>query len=306
MTRDEYLNELKGRLTSLTDEEKAEALQYYSDYFEDANDDERIIRELGTPEETAKTIMEKFSNALTETKKVQDENDSTENYKDNLFLDECCWSYEKEKINCVSLNLGACHTVVIPGNKWMIETRGMREETITCKVKDGTLIFNNIQKMKLFDFFSHERKTRLTPRILITIPANAVLDEFTLKLGAGLFTTKDLALSSKKTKISVGAGSVEIKGLSSEQSGFQCGMGNISIIGNLTGRTNIDCGMGSVKLELNGEENSYSYDCKVGLGDFRFNSKKFSGVQTVLPEDRKDNHLSVNVGMGSVTCKTNK
>ena len=64
MTREEYLNELKSSIMSLTSDEQAEAIQYYSDYFDEADDDEKVMRELGTPEELAKTIIEKYSPKL--------------------------------------------------------------------------------------------------------------------------------------------------------------------------------------------------------------------------------------------------
>ena len=70
MTREEYLNELKSSIMSLTTDEQAEAIQYYSDYFDEADDDEKVMHELGTPEELAKTIIEKFANALVDTKKA--------------------------------------------------------------------------------------------------------------------------------------------------------------------------------------------------------------------------------------------
>ena len=54
MTREEYLSALKVEIMSLTTEEQQEALQYYSDYFDAANDDEKIINELGEPKELAK------------------------------------------------------------------------------------------------------------------------------------------------------------------------------------------------------------------------------------------------------------
>ena len=57
MTRDEYLKELKNNLLSLSNDEQAEAIEYYTDYFEEAADDEKVMRELGTPEELAKTII---------------------------------------------------------------------------------------------------------------------------------------------------------------------------------------------------------------------------------------------------------
>ena len=60
MNRDEYIKQLESNLLSLTEDEKAEAVQYYSDYFDEANDDQKVIEELGSPEELAKTITEKF------------------------------------------------------------------------------------------------------------------------------------------------------------------------------------------------------------------------------------------------------
>ena len=70
MTRDEYLTALKNNIQSLTIDEQNEALQYYSDYFDDANDDEKVMEELGTPEEVAALIREKCSNSLVKNEKA--------------------------------------------------------------------------------------------------------------------------------------------------------------------------------------------------------------------------------------------
>lgn len=60
MNRTEFMTELEERLKTISPEERQEALQYYEDYFEDAGKDEedRIIRELGSPENLARTIMD--------------------------------------------------------------------------------------------------------------------------------------------------------------------------------------------------------------------------------------------------------
>ena len=81
---------------------------------------------------------------------------------------------------------------------------------------------------------------------------------------------------------------------------MRCGMGNLNVEGAIKGKSNIDCGMGAVKLELSGSESEYSYDAQVGLGDFKFNDEKKSGVCQVYASERKANHFSVNCGMGSV------
>lgn len=60
MNRTEFMTELEERLRAISPEEKQEALQYYEDYFEDAGKDQedRIIRELVSPENVVRTIMD--------------------------------------------------------------------------------------------------------------------------------------------------------------------------------------------------------------------------------------------------------
>ncbi len=61
MTRQQYLKKLENCIQALPVEERSEALDYYSNYFDDAEDDDKVISELGEPEELAKTIIEKFT-----------------------------------------------------------------------------------------------------------------------------------------------------------------------------------------------------------------------------------------------------
>lgn len=58
MNRKEYMERLEQLLLVLPEEEKEEALQYYHDYFDDAGEENEdiVIRELGTPEEVAAKI----------------------------------------------------------------------------------------------------------------------------------------------------------------------------------------------------------------------------------------------------------
>ena len=61
MTKKAYLKKLENLIQALPEEERKEALDYYSAYFDDADDDEKVFQELGKPEELAKAIIEKFS-----------------------------------------------------------------------------------------------------------------------------------------------------------------------------------------------------------------------------------------------------
>ena len=59
MTREEYIEELRARISHLPKEERESALSYYIEYLEDATDKtmEEIVAELGTPGEVAERII---------------------------------------------------------------------------------------------------------------------------------------------------------------------------------------------------------------------------------------------------------
>lgn len=57
MTRTEYLNQLEQALAQLHPSAKQEALDYFNEYFDEKDNDEEAIIELGTPDEAAKEII---------------------------------------------------------------------------------------------------------------------------------------------------------------------------------------------------------------------------------------------------------
>lgn len=59
MSREEFMKQLESLLSDVSEEEKKEALEYYRCYFEDAGEEneERILKELESPEKVARTIM---------------------------------------------------------------------------------------------------------------------------------------------------------------------------------------------------------------------------------------------------------
>lgn len=61
MNRIEFLERLESLLADIPYTERREALNYYTEYFEDAEkDDEEVIRTLGSPEEVAHNIREEL------------------------------------------------------------------------------------------------------------------------------------------------------------------------------------------------------------------------------------------------------
>jgi hypothetical protein len=302
MTREEYLNELKSSIMSLSSDEQAEAIQYYSDYFDEADDDEKVMRELGSPNELAKTIIEKFANALVDTKteSAGDSDEEQESRGDGYSIDALYFEFSKSEVKNLSMDFGAAEVAIIEGDKYCIETRGLPEECLNCYLnKEGTLVVSNSHRFNL-NFWSHNRRSRIVPRILVTLPKNASVEKLRIAVGAGKLTSRKLSVSCRSGNVDVGAGNIVVEGISGGKINMRCGMGNLEFKGSVTGVVNLDCGMGSVDLELKGNPKNYSYDAKVGLGDFRFNGEKKSGVCQIYNNQRMENHFSVNCGMGSV------
>lgn len=301
MKREEYLKELQKNLFALTIEEQNEAMEYYSSYFEDANDDEKVIEELGSPEELAKLIEEKFANALAKCEKSE-ENDNQKSEKkvygnrDNLYFE-----FAKESVKNLLLSFNICQVIVISGEKYSVETRGIDTESFNCCLsEDGSLIINNTKKVN-FGFWKNH--TIFTPRILITIPKGSKLNKFCLSVSGGSFKTKDISLYCDLGSVDLGAGNVFLKSIYGGKIDFRVGMGNLEYTGTVTKFSNIDCGMGNLKLNLSGKESEYSYDVKLGLGNFKFNKEKLGGINQFFEDNKKENHLSVNCGMGNVNIK---
>ena len=62
MNRQEFMRRLEQLLDGIPEEEKRDAIAYYTSYFEDAGEEneEKIIRELESPEKVAATIRADF------------------------------------------------------------------------------------------------------------------------------------------------------------------------------------------------------------------------------------------------------
>ncbi|WP_310604466.1 DUF1700 domain-containing protein [Anaerosporobacter sp.] len=67
MNRQEFLSELENLLQNIPNADRQEAIRYYEDYFEDAGieNEEHVIRELGSPEQVAAIIQEDLRNEAT-------------------------------------------------------------------------------------------------------------------------------------------------------------------------------------------------------------------------------------------------
>ncbi len=58
MTREEYVSELKKYLKRLPKDDYENTIEYFNEYFEEAEDEQKVMEELGTPKEAAAELLE--------------------------------------------------------------------------------------------------------------------------------------------------------------------------------------------------------------------------------------------------------
>lgn len=80
---------------------------------------------------------------------------------------------------------------------------------------------------------------------------------------------------------------------------IECGLGEIKIKGSLTGNNLIKCGIGRIELNLQGNEQDYSYELKSGLGNVVIDKRSYSHVSKSI-YNKADNLLVLECGIGNI------
>jgi len=220
---------------------------------------------------------------------------------EETYTSNCLYfSFEGQDIKSIFLDFSFANIVVIEGESFSVESRGITNSNLICKVKeDGTLIIKNDNLLEQFDFTKHDRR-KFIPRILVTIPKDFYFESWRVNLNAGSFLANEINSSCKSGAIRVNAGQIRINSLKGGKIDFACAAGSINFSGNLEGRSNVDCGMGSINLNIKDSINNYSCDARVGLGSVKLNEELLSTLGHSYADKICDNHISVNCGMGSV------
>ncbi len=312
LTRQKYLKKIQDSIMALPLEEQKEVMDYYTNYFADANDDEKVIEELGDPEKLAQDIMDKFACVPSKTDSAAHSEEKTDNTKTESRNNEYSagpsaqkFTFDEKDITNLEIGVGAAEIVIIGGNSFSVETRGIAREAMECSVSaQKTLTIKNTKRLPSFNFFSHENMKNFHPRMLITVPENASLKILKISVGAGSLTAKT-PIKCQSALLDVAAGNLVLNDLAGGQVNLRCGMGNLQITGTVSGINNIDCGMGNIGLKINGSQDDYSIDARVGLGEIRFGDMKKSGIKTFFSDGHKQNHFSVVCGLGSVNISFN-
>lgn len=96
MNRQEFLRQLESLLYAIPANERADALAYYNDYFDEAGieNEQNVIQELGSPQKVAQSIIENFRNSGYE----QTFENTTGQYSQNTYQNQSYHHVEKKKL----------------------------------------------------------------------------------------------------------------------------------------------------------------------------------------------------------------
>ncbi len=290
MTKYEYLAELEKNLDMLSYQDKNQAMEYYENYFEDAGREnvQNVIEQLGSPAELAKSISEGVPGVPANLPPAKKE------YAE----------YNNEAIKSIDAKFGACRVIVTEDEKFSVEQKNMGTNKVEIKLEsDGNLKISNKQNMLgIFSGFSL-KKDDFCPTVLIGIPQNLNLENLIVDIGAGSFEAKEINITCKKAKLSVGAGQLIMKEINSLQTELSCGMGSIEVQGKLTEKINAECGMGSIVATVIGNESDYSYNAQVGLGEVKIGNNTINGLSQYTSSIEAKNQITANCGMGAIKVK---
>ena len=291
MTREKYLAELKRELRSLPVAEQDEALEYFKGYFEDAENDEEVMASLGTPQELAKSILDRFVS-------VPDVYRPRENQEGHGSYG----SFKDAEVRSLDISIGAAEAVIAVGDSYSVEYKNMETGDMTVGLSGlGTLSIKNNATYRNFTFWMRKNNSeKVPPRILIKVPENAKLELLKVNLGAGSITCSGLRLNAEKINLSVGAGNLVLGNIAGGSGKLACGMGNLEYTGTVSGKVKADCGMGKIHMNLTGNESEYSFSASVGLGSVQFNKIQKNGIGKLDCTEKKANHIEASCGMGLV------
>lgn len=314
MTKKQYLTKLKNGIQGLPLDEQKEALDYYSDYLDEAEDLQTAFEELGSPEELAQSIVDKITCVPAKVKKAKSNSNQSgqakEEFENTYYSDiydeeKLSYNFKTKMVKNLGIAVGTGNVVIKSGSEYKVETRGLSESDIRCEVNSaGTLIIENRKGFPKKKNHDSGTKSYWEPRILITVPENCKLENFKLTVEAGKLSTKKLSLSSNRTMIDVRASNVQINGVSSNASIINCSMANLKFKGSLKGLSKISCNMGAIKIDLDEPESKVSYQASVSLGSAKFNQYKIGGLKENFVSRQKENHLVIVSRVGEVKVIT--
>lgn len=319
MTKDQFLTELNSYLSVLKPEDRKNTIEFYEEYFEDAESEEAAIEELGAPKKLAEEIIDFHKTS----------------YKGENTQVSRQFSPD-ESISEIILNITAAKVLINASQEEKIEytTQNIADDDFSAKIENGKLII----KEKPVFFFSKKGFASFLENfnintsfnagkreIIITIPKDTRLEklEFNSQMGSlkieevnveiieGYTTCGNFSVKSglhKKIDFNTSAGSINISDIDIETMKLSSSAGAIKFENIKAG--NISASTGAGTIDFIKTESSY-INANSGAGNITGNELKSdrgkfnTGAGTNKFQKCDFNEVILNTGAGSIIFQGN-
>ena len=319
MTKDQFLTELNSYLSVLKPEDRKNTIEFYEEYFEDAESEEAAIEELGAPKKLAEEIIDFHKTSY------KGENTQVS----RQFLPD-------EVISEIILNITAAKVLINASQEEKIEytTQNIADDDFSAKIENGKLI---IKERPVF-FFSKKGFASFLENfnintsfnagkreIIINIPKDTRLEklEFNSQMGSlkieevnveiieGYTTCGNFSVKSglhKKIDFNTSAGAINISDIDIETMKLSSSAGAIKFENIKAG--NISASTGAGTIDFIKTESSY-INANSGAGNITGNELKSdrgkfnTGAGTNKFQKCDFNEAILNTGAGSIIFQGN-
>ena len=311
MNKEEYLELLKNCLQALPLDEQEEALDFYENYLNDAEDEEKAIEELGTPEELAGKIKEKIA-CVPEKKTAftQEEDSSSENSSRSAFK----FSFPASTVHNWDFSLCTAEVVIVgvpaaaDDSLYEIEARNIPESVLKVYVSSrGSLIIENKGAVPAFVRERTSRRNgrfdrrKAAPRILIKTPQQINLDTMKISFAAGQISIKDINAECNRLIVEHVAGDFSAGFIKTKEADLRCCSGQLKIDGEFTDKMKLNCALGNLALRQQTKTEDCAYSARVFLGSFKMGNVSKKGVGNIGNKENEAKHIDANVFMGEIS-----
>ena len=319
MTKDQFLTELNSYLSVLKPEDRKNTIEFYEEYFEDAENEEAAIEELGSPKKLAEEIIDFHKTS----------------YKSENTQVSRQFSPD-ETVSEIILNITAAKVLINASQEEKIEytTQNIADDDFSAKIENGKLI---IKEKPVFFFskkgfasflenFNINTSFNASKReILINIPKDTHLEklEFNSQMGSlkieevnvevieGYTTCGNFSVKSglhKKIDFNTSAGAINISDIDIETMKLSSSAGAIKFENIKAG--NISASTGAGTIDFIKTESSY-INANSGAGNITGNELKSdrgkfnTGAGTNKFQKCNFNEVILNTGAGSIIFQGN-
>ncbi|UTC67629.1 MULTISPECIES: DUF4097 family beta strand repeat-containing protein [unclassified Treponema] len=277
MTKDQFLTELNSYLSVLKPEDRKNTIEFYEEYFEDAENEEAAIEELGSPKKLAEEIIDFH--------KASYKGENTEISKQ--FSPD-------ENISEIVLNITAASVSINASQKEKIEyiTQNIADDDFSAKIENGKLII----KEKPVFFFSKKGFTAFLENCNINTSFNTGKREISINIPENTNLVK-LEFNSQM-------GSLKIEDVNIEVIEGYTTCGNFSVKSGLHKNIDFNTSAGSIKMS---DLDIESMKLSSSAGSIKFENIKSdnisasTGAGTIDFTKTESSYIKANSGAGNIT-----